>query len=45
MKCTAWVTMLRNHTWFTGGLRPTKGYHYNPIIHIYLKDEQIVKIQ
>ena len=20
MKCTAWVTMLRNHTWFTGGL-------------------------
>ena len=21
MKCTAWVTMLRNHTWFTGGLR------------------------
>ena len=22
MKCTAWVTMLRNHTWFTGGLHP-----------------------
>ena len=21
MKCTAWVTMLRNHTWFTGGLQ------------------------
>lgn len=21
MKCAAWVTMLRNHTWFTGGLQ------------------------
>ncbi len=26
MKCTAWVTMLRNHTWFTGGLRYISGY-------------------
>ena len=26
MKCTAWVTMLRNHTWFTGGLRSKNEY-------------------
>lgn len=40
MKCTAWVTMLRNHTWFTGGLHLFENEVTLPL-HTKLTDEDV----